>query len=1238
VECDEGVEVHPKIFSSLTMTTTKFGLLIAQAVQLSAEQMKSSLIVGVIRNIPSTNPGLRWFFNEFSNWANSRVQRFGLRELFILATSYSPGSWAGMNSSPGSKYCEPVFVVMAPKIPDAEKEFWSKTLREALFSISSFFETSVWVNSYPVQVASSPAIFSEPSRLIIQDPILAHRPVIIEIKNIPHSVTPEEALERITTAGIELGSIAGMTYHTGGIGYEGLPWICLFFHPNVLAPEIHNTALESLGPEATLSGPNYIPRGHMLRAQGELRRAMSIRYSAFALPDLRWKSSSHRDQSVAAFYHATPPGNKDWLLSMVDGDARFIASIATKADSRKGTAMAKQEPRSYVDAAQDKSRAPQTKIAPAAGGGRATHKPTDIGARARQQLAPYSAEQTVSSNVSSLTTTTHETQKISKQVEALTREIAELKKELASFKTQTEEKLAAVELNSFVDRQELESLGALMRPKPSLGATMDEEVLMQEPLEDLSLREESKTERKLPLHMEKSVSEEILGQFVIPYQWQEIVRVNYEAKRHKAPPEDTEVMELITHYHQMSDSDQRSLPERPVIADHMEDSKLILTFEEVLRAHGLPDRYAELWSCFTTQNIRQMLVNIDVFFTMLERCLTRNPTFAITSAERREGIVIVLSTRITSMKTGNWEAFVKAFMTNHADIETMGIRFAREVYRRYTQGGQSINAIWSTVKKADIAESRQERELLHKELQSMLRTEGKELVVTEFVIRAMERPVGLDYARMVMDDRELLETDFNAYLERHENDIGSEACKATETDKRHPRKAPFWPCACGCLDEVGLGHVKLCVDCGRAMSDGPTCFHKIIGDTTGICRICAPKTAAGEQAVDPTLKRREKHMRYFSQLWELIASNDMVPDEEIGQRVHSWLIKPESELKAFLEAPKEAPGTTSKRKPEGSPGVSPNLRVPEKKTAPTDSAQPLGEKELIKGFEMHPKHPPTIRDLTETRGGVEPTSPFCEMIRDAHVYLQERQFDTGSVNVLIVHSRPYTEAAVRKLTTTTLKQLDTKDAIVALALNSTRNGGSTITWHQNGEGECHIMSKIDNKGANRLINTITEGAIDLILLSRDMYMSVGLVTDFMAENGPYHTLLGSGKIGVGAIILPLYGGSIYEHLRGAWTTIANPMDLALDVHSMIYTSVDSRSNKVTIRENTTKQFDGWVRYIPAKRGTSGNPPPAPRPVGQRTAKSMGPEYRVTSPDTPPGGNRRSSRSPATPKSSSSDDV
>ena len=698
--------MYPKIFSSLTMTTTKFGLMIAQATQLSAEQMKTSLIVGVIRNIPSTNAALRWFYNDFSKWANAKVQRFGLRELFILATSYSPGTWTGMHSSPGSKYTEPVFVIMAPKIADAEKEVWSKTLREALFGISSFFETSIWVNSYPVQVASSPAIFSEPSRLIIQDSILAHRPATIEIKNLPHSVTPEEALERITTAGIELGSIAGVTYHTGGIGYEGLPWICLFFHPNVLAPEIHTSTLERLGPEVTLSGPSYISRGHLLRAQGELRRAMSIRYSSFALPDLRWKSSSHRDQSVTAFFHATPPENKDWLLSMVDGDARFIASLISKADSRKGAANSKQEPRSYVEAAQDKSRAPQSKMAAAAGGGRATPKQSDNVGRGRQQVSSAS-ERTVSSEVSTLTTTTQETQKLIKQVEALTREMAALKKELAIHKTQTETRIASVELNSFADRQELESLGAIMRPRPLQVVAMDSEDAMQDQGEDDfgndTRSEESKTERKLPLHMEKSVGEEISGKFVIPSRWQEMVRANYEAKRHKAPPEDAEVIELITHYHQMMDSDQRSLPERPVIAEHMEDSELMLTYQEVLRAHGLPDRYAELWDCFTIQNIRQMLVNIELFITMMERCIARNPSYAITSAERRDGIVIVLSTRITSMKTGNWEAFVKAFMANHADIEAMGIRFAREAYLRYTQSGQSVAAIWAAVKKADIA-------------------------------------------------------------------------------------------------------------------------------------------------------------------------------------------------------------------------------------------------------------------------------------------------------------------------------------------------------------------------------------------------------------------------------------------------------------------------------------------------------------------------------------------------------
>ena len=87
----------------------------------------------------------------------------------------------------------------------------------------------------------------------------------------------------------------------------------------------------------------------------------------------------------------------------------------------------------------------------------------------------------------------------------------------------------------------------------------------------------------------------------------------------------------------MPDSDQRSLPERPVLAEHMGERELQLTFQEVLRAHGLPDRYAELWTCFTLQNIRQMLVNIDVFFTMMERCIVRNPNYKITSAERREG-------------------------------------------------------------------------------------------------------------------------------------------------------------------------------------------------------------------------------------------------------------------------------------------------------------------------------------------------------------------------------------------------------------------------------------------------------------------------------------------------------------------------------------------------------------------------------------------------------------------------
>ena len=523
----------------------------------------------------------------------------------------------------------------------------------------------------------------------------------------------------------------------------------------------------------------------------------------------------------------------------------------------------------------------------------------------------------------------------------------------------------------------------------------------------------------------------------------------------------------------------------------------------------------------------------------------------------------------------------------------------------------------------------------------MLRSEDNELIVTEFVIRSMERPVGLDWARNVMEDHEWLQRDFEDYMKRHENDVGSEACTETDKEVRPTRSVPFWPCACGCLSEVSLDCVSLCLDCGRAMSGRPDCFHKTLGETTGVCRICAPKQSAGERAVDPMMKRREKHMRYFEQLWEHIASNERVPDEEIGQQVQNWLIRPEGDLKAFLEAPKEegskealkeTPGTTSKRKSEGSPGVSPTLRAPEKKTVPEDT---VGTKDPIKGFEMHPTHPPTIRDLTETRGGAEPTSPFCEAIRDAHAYLQDRQFDTGSVNLLVVYSRPYTEAAVRKLTTNTLQQLHTKDAIVALALNGTRNGGSTITWHPNGEGECHIASKIDNKGASKLISTITEGAIDLILLSRDMYMSVGNVTGFMAENGPYHTLLDSGKIGVGAVILPLYGGSIYEHLRGTWTPMANPMDLALDVHSMIYTSLDSRSSKASIRENTTKQFDGWVRFIPAKRGASGHPAPSPRPVGQRIMQAIGPEPKMTSPETPPGGSRRLSRSPATPKSSSS---
>jgi hypothetical protein len=269
----------------------------------------------------------------------------------------------------------------------------------------------------------------------------------------------------------------------------------------------------------------------------------------------------------------------------------------------------------------------------------------------------------------------------------------------------------------------------------------------------------------------------------------------------------------------------------------------------------------------------------------------------------------------------------------------------------------------------------------------------------------------------------------------------------------------------------------------------------------------------------------------------------------------------------------------------------------------------------------YPAPTESILDLTETSGKRAPSTPFCAAIREAKRWLEDRKFDAEAVNLLIVPSRPYNRDSLNDLTASKMKNREVKDSMTLLALNSLRGGGSTITWHPSGEGPQHFQGSIDGRGAKAFADTIQDGTIDMILLTRDIYMNTELLGKFMGYNGPYQVLYSRNKLGDGAIVLPLYGGDIYSHLTGKWTRMGSPIEVALEAHAIVYSAVDTGSSLMR-REDTTEQFDGWFLFIPAKSGL-GRKAPQPRPLKQRKTKDSSDVATpsTATPSPPPGGPR-----------------
>ena len=478
---------------------------------------------------------------------------------------------------------------------------------------------------------------------------------------------------------------------------------------------------------------------------------------------------------------------------------------------------------------------------------------------------------------------------------------------------------------------------------------------------------------------------------------------------------------------------------------------------------------------------------------------------------------------------------------------------------------------------------------------------------------------GLDACRLTCaeDDREGLKKEYQEYLRSHADTPGSAAYAGTaEIDLR---QVPFWTCASGCVTALNTEDVTICADCGRGVCDMEDCRHNLDNDMV-LCHKCATFEKAGVKELDSTklARRRAINRRFLSQLWVKIASDDSNPTEDIPGIIKELLERPEEDLKAMVAENGKTPKDLRKRLQDASPSTPGTHEV---KVMTEQKHTRSQSKAGLTSVNSRPVPSESILDLTETLGRREPSSPFCAAIREAKRWLEDRKFDAEAVNLLIVPSRPYNRDSLNDLTASKMKKKEVKDSMTLLALNSLRGGGSTITWHPSGEGPQHFQGNIDGKGANAFADTIQDGTIDMILLTRDIYMNTELLGKFMGHNGPYQVLYSRDKLGDGAIVLPLYGGDIYSHLKGKWTRMDSPIEVALEAHAIVYSAVDIGSSLMR-REDTTEQFDGWVLFIPAKSGR-GSKAPQPRPLKQRKTDDSSDVATpsTATPSPPPGGPR-----------------
>lgn len=968
-------------FAMHQLKKRKRKFLFGQFVQVNAEALRSALRLGIIRGIPTDTAGCRWALSSITPWLSERAGH----ELLTLMIPYSPKALGPNKLSGNFDYLEPMMLVFGPPSPDAT--LWENLFKEALYGAASFTPRIIWINSFPVQVLSGDE-FAEPTKLILPDPILAHRVATITIQ-VPDTVSFHDVIACLVEQlpDTELDALTGAVY-LPRTRADNVPEVWAVFHPKYVNPSFRQEGFSTLGENINFT---IRPIARPYLQQLNALRHLKIGSAGFDSQLLNWKHG-RMERTIEDLNRRFPPPDKSFMLPMVNGDLSFLRPASRRYEqggggngNRRGPLANRQGPQlgpapsnqskegwepakgarsagggshfpstgasgygrfsslAESDAGSVDSRGEQGGVGPTVSAPQQPPRPATTGEHSREvsqlrsQFEELSAQlgrelRLVNESLSSLEarTKTLEQDKAQQQHQTTTMSgrISSTETDIAALKSETSNRLDGLEGTIQQATTSIEEICSAMVQRVEESALSGIRQL-EDSISSLRSSVSSLTSNTNPSH--ESILAPALDrmrEILSPVKWAESMCESLlDTKMHTplALAQNPNLLELMfAQYHKLPEDLLGQVPQLEWIRVSAERGTTILT--SILSSYHIPMRtLGEFTQGVNDENVRQYIVSTPATLVRSLDAWVDENNAAPTEEEFQAG-VLQLVTELLPEPAGTLPAFA-ACVIRKLQLQTR-LTFAPAIRAAFDQ----LNSVdtWREATKLQRETELQLRQRMRTALGEALQRQSlTEHQTLEFISNVCSGPQGISMMNRLLTDPGYLTTTLEQYQELHKGTRES-AFGREPLEDPHPYAFPFWVCGGGCFTPINSKTAILCMDCDRGFCDHSDCTSQH-GDSF-LCHVCVQMRGLNPPS-------HEAHLRTFNfakgtarTIWMMLVRAGLTDTETIGQRVRQYLACGPTELGAALERGvlPELPGVVAT---PGQPGKSRIDRSPSEESS-----------------------------------------------------------------------------------------------------------------------------------------------------------------------------------------------------------------------------------------------------------------------------------------------------------------